>query len=90
MKQLLIFAIGAALLSACSGNAYRLSEYEKEAQRGFHANQAKKIIETNDKNKKINKKAAEKSKKEQNDHLNALNRNKTKNGTTNNRTFKFY
>lgn len=90
MKKLLIFTMSAAILSGCAGNsAYHESSYEKEAQRGFHANQAKKIIDKNEKNKAANKKYAEKAKKEQNDHLNALNRYNSKNGLTN-RSFKFY
>jgi hypothetical protein len=90
MKKILIFGAFVGLLSSCGGNAYLLSSYEKEAQKGFHANQAKKIIDKNEKNKAINKKAAEKSKKEQNEHLNALNKNKGKGGVSNDRTFKFY
>jgi len=90
MKKILIFGAIAGILCSCSGNAYLLSSYEKEAQRGFHAKQAKKIIDTNEKNKAANKKAAEKSKNEQNEHLNALNKNKAKNGANADRTFKFY
>ncbi len=90
MKKLLIFAISVGVLTGCANNAYHLSSYEKEGQKGYHANQANKIIDKNAKNKEANKKAAEKAKRDQNDHLNALNKNKTKTASIQSRTFKFY
>jgi hypothetical protein len=90
MKKVLFFIVCGGFLAGCTGSAYHLSDYEKDAQRGFHANQANKIIETNEKNKKVNAKALEKQKQAQNDHLNALNKNKPKGGHINDRTFKFY
>ncbi len=90
MKKILIFTACVGFLCGCAGNAYHLNSYEKEGQRGYHANEAKKIIDRNDKNKEANKKAAEKSKADQNDRLNALNKNKPKGGVMNTRSFKFY
>jgi hypothetical protein len=91
MRKLLILAIFAGFLSSCgSGAAYKLSAVDKEKQRGFHANQAKKIIDENEANKKANQKANEKSKAQLNEHLNALNKNKGKGASANTRTFKFY
>ena len=91
MKRVLIFIACVGLLSACGGSGfYHMSESDKESQRGYHANQAKKLLDANEKNKKANQKAAEKSKTEQNANLNALNKNKAKGTAGNPRTFKFY
>ncbi len=86
MKKLLILTICAGILSGCAASGPHESAFEKEQQRGFHAKQAKEIIDKNEKNKAANKKAAEKSKREQNDHLNALNRNKGKTSSMQSRT----
>ena len=64
MKRILIFTVCVGFLCGCAGNAYHLNSYEKEGQRGYHANQANKLIDKNEANKKANTKAAEKSKKE--------------------------
>lgn len=90
MRKMLLFVGCVVFLSGCAGNAYHLNSYEKEGQKGFHANQANKLIDKNEANKNANKKAAEKSKSEQNDRLNALNKNKPKGGVMNTRSFKFY
>ncbi len=90
MRKILILAIFTGFLASCGGSAYKLSSVDKEKQRGFHHNQAKKIIDENEANKKANAKANEKSKAELNEHLNALNKNKTKGGSANTRTFRFY
>jgi len=92
MKKIL-YLLGVVFLTACSaggGNFYQMSYEEKEAQRGYHQKEAKRIIDTNAKNKEANKKAAEKAKQEQNDMLNELNKNKPRSGVVNNRTFNFY
>ncbi|HVD96974.1 MAG TPA: hypothetical protein VNB90_02140 [Cytophagaceae bacterium] len=90
MKKLIIFTICAGILAGCA-KPYQLTDYEKGAQKGFHANQANEIIDKNEKNRALNKKAAEKAKKQQNDQLNALNnRNKAAKGQLNTRVFKFY
>jgi hypothetical protein len=91
MKRVLIFTVLVSLLSSCGGSGfYQMTESDKESQRGYHVNQAKKILDANEKNKEVNKKAAEKSKAEQNARLNALNKNKAKGIAGNPRTFKFY
>ncbi len=90
MRKVLILAVLVGFISSCSSNAYKLSKVDKEEQRGFHAKQAKKIIDTNESNKKANQKANEKSKAQLNEHLNALNKNKAKGNAGNTRTFTFY
>lgn len=78
------------MASCSSSQGLKMDAVEKEKLRGFHAKQAKKIIDDNESNKSANKKAAEKSKTEQNEHLNALNKNKSKANGGNTRTFGFY
>ena len=90
MKKLLILAVLGGFLASCSAGSYKMDPVEKEKLRGFHANQAKKIIDQNEANKAANKKAAEKSKAAYNNHLNALNGNKAKGTAGNNGVFKFY
>ncbi len=59
---------------ACSAGNYRLSEYEKGKLRGYHANEAQRLIDINKKNQKTNRKAAEKFRQQQSAKLNELNR----------------
>ncbi len=54
------------LLSCSSNNTYHMNSIEKEKLKGYHANQAKKIIDENEKNKEKNKKYAEKQRLEKN------------------------
>jgi hypothetical protein len=58
----LFYACMAGLYS-CAGNstAYQMDETEKEKQRGYHANEANKIIDTNKQNRSANAKNAEKN-----------------------------
>ncbi|HSZ24205.1 MAG TPA: hypothetical protein VK766_00720 [Cytophagaceae bacterium] len=91
MRRILFYTVCVGIISSCSGGkAYKLNGYEKEAQEGYHANEANRLIDKNAQNKKANQKAAEKSKQEQNARLNTLNKNKPKGGVINNRTFNFY
>ena len=68
----------------------QLNSYEKGKQEGFHANEANRLLNANEKNKKANKKASEKQKSEQSAQLNAINNNKHKKVNTNTGVFKFY
>ena len=91
MKRVVIFIACVGFLSACGRSGfYQMTESDKEGQRGYHVTQTQKVLDTNEKNRKANKKAAEKSKADQNAHLNALNKNKAKGTAGNPRTFKFY
>jgi hypothetical protein len=92
MKKALVILVLGTLISACArDSAYRMSEYEKKAQRGYHANEAQRLLDSNEKNKKANQKAADKYREEQNKQLNSINnRNNKKYTSSNNRTFKFY
>ncbi len=89
MKKLLILVILGGFFANCA-MSHKMDSVEKEKLRGFHANQAKKIIDKNEANRDVNKKAAEKSKIALNNHLNALNKNKGKGTAGNNGAFKFY
>ncbi len=73
MKKGLWLLSVSILFCACATGNYRLSEYEKGKLRGYHANEANRLIEINKKNKKINQKAAEKQRQEQSARLNELN-----------------
>ena len=72
-KGLWIVAIS-ILCWACATGPYRLSEYEKGKLKGYHANEANRLIEVNKRNRKANQKAAEKHRQEQSARLNELNR----------------
>jgi predicted glycosyltransferase len=56
-------------LFSCAGSstAYQMDETEKEKQRGYHANEANKIIDKNKSNRKANQRAAEKNRKKTNE-----------------------
>ena len=89
MKKLLILVILGGFAASCA-MSHKMDPVEKEKLRGFHANQAKKIIDKNEANKEANKKASEKQKIALNNHLNTLNKNKGKGTAGNNGAFKFY
>lgn len=91
MKKIAFFVVVGFVLAACSAKPYKMTAVDKETQRGFHHNEAQRILDTNEKNKDKNAKANEKSKEAQNEHLNALNKNKAKGAAANkDRSFKFY
>ena len=75
MKKGLWIVAVSILCNACAAGQYRLSEYEKGKLRGYHANEAHRLIEANRKNRKANQKAAEKYRQEEPARLNELNRN---------------
>lgn len=67
MKRLLIIGIMSICLFSCIGKKhYQLSAAERKNQKGFHANQAKKIIDKNAKNRSVNQKNAEKNRQKTN------------------------
>ena len=89
MKKLLILIVIGGFAASCAVS-HKMDPVEKEKLRGFHANQAKKIIDKNEANKNANKNASEKQKIALNNHLNALNKNKGKGTSSNSGVFKFY
>ena len=63
-----IYICSITLLScAGSSTAYQMDETEKEKQRGYHANEANKIIDKNKSNRKANQNAAEKNRRKTNE-----------------------
>lgn len=56
-------------LFSCAGSstAYQMDATEKEKQRGYHANEANKIIDKNKSNRKANQTAAEKNRRKANE-----------------------
>ena len=67
MKRLLICSILLASFASCLGKKqYYMSKQEKSSQKGFHANQANKVVTENEKNKAINQKASEKNRQKTN------------------------
>lgn len=67
MKRLLIGSLMLVTLFSCLGKKqYYMTKQEKHKQKGFHANQANKIVSENEKNKEINKKSAEKNRQKTN------------------------
>ena len=72
MKKVL-WGLSIIVFYSCASGNYRLSEYEKGKLRGYHANEANRLIDINKKNRKANKKAAEKDRQEQAAKLNELN-----------------
>jgi hypothetical protein len=74
MKKGLWMVAVSMMCCACTTGQYRLSEYEKGKLKGYHANEANRLIEANKKNRKANQKAAEKNRQEQSARLNELNR----------------
>lgn len=74
MRSLLLVTMFCLLIFSCSTSNYRLSEYEKGKLKGYHANEANRLIEANNKNRKVNRRAAEKYRQEQSARLNELNR----------------
>ncbi len=57
------------MLISCGGSktAYQMDATEKEKQRGYHANEANKIIDKNKSNRKANQNAAEKNRRKTNE-----------------------
>lgn len=55
-------------LYSCAGNstAYQMDASEKEKQRGYHANEANRIIDKNKQNRSANAKSAEKNRQQTN------------------------
>lgn len=74
MRDLLLITLFCLLFFSCSTSNYRLSEYEKGKLKGYHANEANRLIEANNKNRKANRRAAEKYRQEQSAKLTELNR----------------
>jgi len=63
-----IYICSITLLScAGSSTAYQMDATEKEKQRGYHANEANKIIDKNKSNRKANQNAAEKNRRKTNE-----------------------
>jgi hypothetical protein len=56
-------------LFSCAGSstAYQMDATEKEKQRGYHANEANKVIDKNRSNRKANQSAAEKNRRKTNE-----------------------
>ncbi len=71
LKKYLYSAIYISLITlfSCAGSstAYQMDATEKEKQRGYHANQANKIIDKNKSNRKANANAAEKNRRKTNE-----------------------
>jgi hypothetical protein len=68
MKRLLIGTLMLASLLSCLGKKqYYMSKQDKSNQKGFHANQANKIVSENEKNKAVNQKASEKNRQKTNE-----------------------
>jgi len=68
MKRYLIYG-GILMLIAAACNPSKqmqLNSTERQAQRGYHANQAEKIIDENAKNRKKNQASSEKNRQEAN------------------------
>jgi len=76
MRKVLWIAtmVGFILFYACATGPYRLTEYEKGQLKGYHANEANRLIDVNQKNRKANQKEAEKYRQEQTARLSELNR----------------
>ncbi len=75
------------LLMGCSGEGfYHLDSEERGKQRGYHANEANRLLDANEKNRKTNQVAAEKHRQ----NMNAQAKAKTRKGVVNNREFNFY
>ncbi len=57
-----------SVMYSCAGNstAYQMDATEKEKQRGYHANEANKIIDKNKANRSANAKSAEKNRQQTN------------------------
>ena len=92
-KSLFILTFGSLLMACGSNHQYHLNSYEKQGQKGFHATQAKKIIDKNEQNKDANKKAAEKQRQQQNATAAAnaaANSKSKKSGQKHSGVFKFY
>lgn len=83
-------------MSSCAitkNNAYTMNAQEKNAQNGYHALLAQRLITENSKNKDANFKAIEKSRVKHNKYLNDLNHashQKSKKGKKNTGEFNFY
>ncbi len=74
MRNVLWIVLISLFCGGCATENYRLSEYEKGKLKGYHANEAHRVIEINRKNRKSNQKAAEKNRQEESARLNELNR----------------
>ena len=86
---ILVYALVVSLYSCAGGsNAYHLDASEKEKQRGFHANEANKIIDKNKQNKNANAKNAEKNRQQTNSD--AADKAKKKSSKKNQDKFSFY
>jgi uncharacterized protein YceK len=89
MKTLVLSFFVMLALQGCSGEGfYHLDSEEKAKQKGYHANEANRLIDANEKNKKANQQAAEKNRVAANEQAKAHSRSKK--GASNDRTFKFY
>ena len=68
MKRLLIIGLMLASLVSCLGKKqYYMSKQEKSNQKGYHANNANKIVDKNAKNRSVNQKASEKNRQNTNE-----------------------
>jgi hypothetical protein len=73
--------------------AYKLNKQEKQAQQGYHSQEAAKIIDSNKKHKKANQKAADKNRQKTTEELSKLNSEsatKFKKPKKHHGTFKYY
>jgi hypothetical protein len=95
MKYFVRFFFILVVFSGCNSGAskYKLSAYEKKGQKGYHANQAEKIIDENKDHKKANQKAADKNRIKSSEELTKLNNasaNKFKKPKKHHGVFKYY
>ncbi|MBC7451815.1 MAG: hypothetical protein H7259_10035 [Cytophagales bacterium] len=67
MKRLLIITVMICLFSCSGKKHYHMSNHEQKNQKGYHATQAKKIVDKNAKNRASNQKTAEKNRQKTNE-----------------------
>ena len=68
MKRLLIISLMLASLVSCLGKKqYYMNKQEKYNEKGYHANNANKIVDENAKNRNVNQKASEKNRQKTNE-----------------------
>ncbi|MDB5274731.1 MAG: hypothetical protein JWO58_3098 [Chitinophagaceae bacterium] len=86
--------ISSIVLLSCAGSstAYQMDATEKEKQRGYHANEANKIIDKNKSNRKANQRGAEKDRQKANQAAaeSAREKKKTSSGKPASTKYSFY
>ena len=67
-QKFILILCSAFFMYSCAGNstAYQMDASEKEKQRGYHANEANRIIDINKQNRSANAKTAEKNRQKTN------------------------